>query len=66
MLNEPFPGCCKPSPDATFKNQTLVKLEARHIGKYCKGYVAPLSIVDWMVDVDARASASRFDWSDDG
>lgn len=65
MLNEPFPGCCKPFPDATFKNQTLVKLEARHTGKYCKGYVAPLSIEDWKADVDARATPGSFNWGDD-
>lgn len=55
ILNAPYPGCCRPTPDATFANQTLVKLVARHVGPNCKGYLEPMSVETWNADVHDRA-----------
>lgn len=56
-LNAPFPGCCKPYPYAAFSNQTLVQLEARHVGKGCRGYTEPMDLEEWNEDVDRRNAA---------
>lgn len=58
-LNSPFPGCCKPYPDATFENQVLVKLNAHHNGPHCKGFTEPMDVEVWNADVDARNTARR-------
>ena len=60
-LNAPFPGCCEPYPDATFVNQSLVRLSAHHQGPRCKGYLEPMSMEDWLADVDARNRVRRDD-----
>lgn len=62
---EPYPGCCKPVPDATFANQNLVKLMARHIGRRCKGYLEPMDMEEWNAEVNRRASARSSAGGDD-
>lgn len=66
LINEPYPGCCKPVPDATFANQNLIRLMARHIGRRCKGYLEPMDMEEWNAEVNRRASARSSAGGDDG
>lgn len=53
-----YPGCCKPYPDATFINQTLVRLDAHHTGPRCGGYREPMNMEDWHAAIDERRAAA--------
>lgn len=53
-LNQPYAGCCKPYPDATFEKQTLVSINAHHIGPHCGGYLEPMDLEEWNAEVARR------------
>lgn len=55
QVNSPYPGCCKPYPDATFKNEKMVVLIACHTGPGCKGYRESKSVEEWYAEIDARS-----------
>lgn len=57
----PYPGCCRPFPDATFVNERLVKLYAHHQGPSCRGYLESMSMEEWHAEIDARSRARRND-----
>lgn len=39
--------CCTPLLIGTFQDQTLVRLENRHMGRQCYGAVEPVDIKAW-------------------
>lgn len=43
----PTGPCCTPVIVATFRHQVLVRLENRHLGRYCAGDLDLLSIPEW-------------------
>jgi hypothetical protein len=47
--------CCKPYPDATFRDGIVVRLYAHHHGPSCKGTLERMSIRDWNHDIDRRS-----------
>ena len=61
---EPQPPCCTPYPDATFVNQSLVRLYEHHKGPTCGGLRVPLSIKDWNAEIDRRDAARKSNGGD--
>lgn len=53
----PHPGCCVPYPYAVFRNERLVQLDARHVGRFCKGSVEPMDMEAFHAEVNRRASS---------
>lgn len=60
----PHPGCCKPYPYATFRDEHLVSIRLCHRGRFCKGFDEPMELEAFYAEVD-RASARSGNGGDD-
>jgi hypothetical protein len=46
--------CCSPVIVGTFRNQMLVSLEHRHLGRFCAGNTDKLDIAAWRAEKGLR------------